>query len=761
LRSVGFGVERLGLVAVARPRALLAVVVAVAGWAAMGAFELRFVDDPIALFRSDTAAYRSYAALRAGFADPALDAMVVLEGDFARPAHWRALGEFDRELRGALGAARVASILDVVRLERAAGPSLGDELFGDASRAERAPPTATPAALARHPLNTPPLLAADLATAVIRLDLPDGVAPLAAARSLRAEVAPLLAALPADMRATLTGLPVVRLHVVERIGRQQPWLLGAGLAVGFGLGALLLGRLADAVVVAVVPVFTILALYGTLGHLGLGMTVALNNLPLLILALAFTTSLHLVHAARADLHAAGWRPEALRATMLGVGPAVFLSVVTTALAFCAFVTAGSAELTRFGLIGAATVLSVFVIASLVQPPVIWAALALGWRPLPTARAGDRRGRLWAAAALGLARTVDRRRRAIAVAAGAVAVLAAVGCARVAPALGYADAAPAYDPAVRALTTAAAELGLGAAIQLPLPVDLQLEDAATLTALRAAHGRAAEALPEARILSPWTLVAWLAESGRAVTPARLDALLAAAPAPRRRLVVAADGETPAVLAVLPGRDPARLVAAASALEAAVGDALGADLAGRAAGAGVLAAKRGPEVVRAVGYGLAAAAVAAAVLVAVAFRSARLVPVSLLPNVLPVLVVGAALGAAGAPLRLAGAMALTVALGIAVDGTVHLLNRYRRRPPRRRAALLRSLRELVPVLVITTLVLVLGLAPALLSWSPAVATFAGFAIVTLALALVADLVVLPALLRAVGPPPRVDGARSPPR
>ena len=93
-----------------------------------------------------------------------------------------------------------------------------------------------------------------------------------------------------------------------------------------------------------------------------------------------------------------------------------------------------------------------------------------------------------------------------------------------------------------------------------------------------------------------------------------------------------------------------------------------------------------------------------------------------------------------------MALTIALGIAVDGTAHLLNRYaplaaRRRP---RAALAHTLRELGPVLVMSTAVLGLGLVPALWSWSAGVALFAGFAIATLVFALIADLVVLPPLL-----------------
>ena len=162
--------------------------------------------------------------------------------------------------------------------------------------------------------------------------------------------------------------------------------------------------------------------------------------------------------------------------------------------------------------------------------------------------------------------------------------------------------------------------------------------------------------------------------------------------------------------------------------------------------MLAARAAPSVIERLQFGLILAAVGAAALMALAFRSVAVLPLCLLPNLLPVLAVGALLAALGVDLTLATALAMTVALGIAVDDTVHMTSAAleARRFQASADAVVVAARSVGPVLIVTTVVLMVGLAPALFSWSPATAAFAAFAIVTIGLALVVDLGILPALL-----------------
>ena len=739
MRGIRFGERGWATAGVAAPRLAALAVVAAIVVGLSGAPKLRFADDTPGLVRAPLA---DVAA--AAFADPAEEALLLVEGEFAQASTWRAFTDLVARLEAELGRDAVASILDLRALVRAAGPPDGDAaLFEGEARAP--PPRLDPAALARHPLNAPPLLTPALDAALVRLVPDPALAPIAGAREVRAAVERATAELPQGLEASLTGPAILRLELVTSLARQQPRLLGAGLAIGLALGVVLLGRLADALVVAVMPVVVILTLYGVLGHAGIAVTPLVNNLPLLLLALAFTTSLHLVHASRADLHAAGGNLAALRGTMAGLMPAVVLSALTTALAFLTLLAAGSDALARFGLLGAAAVTALIPAAIVVHPAVVALALRLGWRPSP--RGASPAARALEAGSLALARRLDAARYAVALAALTATLVAGLAFAQARPAFSLTEDVRADTPVAASFARVRERFDAGAMVRLPLPLRLDLEafDPARLTPLRAAHEAAVAAFPAAPVVSPWTLVDWLADTGRAVTPAGLAAVLDAAPPPWRRLLLAEDG-TPALLLALASTESAAIAAAAARLETAVGRRLAGVTAGDAAGLAVTAARRGPEIVAAVARGLAAAAVGAALLLALAFRSAVAGGLALVVNLLPVLLVGAVLAVLGEPLRLASAMALTIALGIAVDGTAHLLNRFaplrRRRGPR--AALAATLRALGPVLVTSTAVLCLGLLPALASWSAGVALFAAFAIATLVFALVADLVVLPALL-----------------
>jgi hypothetical protein len=113
-----------------------------------------------------------------------------------------------------------------------------------------------------------------------------------------------------------------------------------------------------------------------------------------------------------------------------------------------------------------------------------------------------------------------------------------------------------------------------------------------------------------------------------------------------------------------------------------------------------------------------------------------------------VVAAALFAAGAGFQFTSAIALTVAFGIAVDNTVHFVHRYRleRQGLPAREAVGRTVQTVGPVLVAATAVLVLGLLVTQVSALPMVELFGRLCIVILCAALLATLLVMPALVLA---------------
>lgn len=134
----------------------------------------------------------------------------------------------------------------------------------------------------------------------------------------------------------------------------------------------------------------------------------------------------------------------------------------------------------------------------------------------------------------------------------------------------------------------------------------------------------------------------------------------------------------------------------------------------------------------------------------FRSFTLAMISLLPNVLPMVVVLALCGLSGERLNMGAAMIAAVSIGISIDGSVHLLFQYQRyRMVGRKvvpAIQIAAGRIGFPI-ILATLALVIGFGVLSQSEFVPTATFGFLIAVTLILGTVANLTILPTFLRLV--------------
>jgi predicted RND superfamily exporter protein len=145
------------------------------------------------------------------------------------------------------------------------------------------------------------------------------------------------------------------------------------------------------------------------------------------------------------------------------------------------------------------------------------------------------------------------------------------------------------------------------------------------------------------------------------------------------------------------------------------------------------------------GLAAAAMF--VLCALALRSARLGVVAMIPNVLPVLVFFGALGFGAAPLSLPTSLIANAVLGISIDDTAHYLVRYRgerRQGFAPEAATARATLAVGRPISLAAVMLVLGFGCVALSEFATLRQFGLLSAWTLVVCILADLLLLPAIL-----------------
>ena len=166
-----------------------------------------------------------------------------------------------------------------------------------------------------------------------------------------------------------------------------------------------------------------------------------------------------------------------------------------------------------------------------------------------------------------------------------------------------------------------------------------------------------------------------------------------------------------------------------------------------GNALLLARSADGVARAQPLSVALAAVGILVFVAVGLRAPGLGALAMIPNLVPVLLFFGLLGLGAAPLSLPTSLIGAIALGIAIDDTVHLLVRYREErssgqlPEEAVTACLCSVGR--PV-AITTAMLSVAFGAIALSEFATLREFGVLTAVTMGLCLVTDLVLLPALL-----------------
>ena len=143
---------------------------------------------------------------------------------------------------------------------------------------------------------------------------------------------------------------------------------------------------------------------------------------------------------------------------------------------------------------------------------------------------------------------------------------------------------------------------------------------------------------------------------------------------------------------------------------------------------------------------------AVILSLAYGSLKLGLLAMIPNLTPVVVVLGVMGWAGIHLDYMRLLLSTVAIGIAVDDTVHMLSRFKREYEKSgdyEAALRNSLPSVGRALIFTTIILVCSFTVYFFSSMAVLASFGLLLGIAISAALIADLFLLPALLMAIRP------------
>ena len=138
----------------------------------------------------------------------------------------------------------------------------------------------------------------------------------------------------------------------------------------------------------------------------------------------------------------------------------------------------------------------------------------------------------------------------------------------------------------------------------------------------------------------------------------------------------------------------------------------------------------------------------IMMAFMFWSARMVFISFIPNIIPQIMTAGIMGFIGIPLKPSTILVFSIALGITVDNTIHYLAKYRQELKyhnwKIKESALLAIRETGASMVYTSLVLLFGFGCFAASEFEGTRALGVLTAVTLLVAMITNLVILPALL-----------------
>ena len=752
----GLGLSRIGLVPIRMPVTAAIVIALVSLLAVVGMLQVKTDDALSDLFRSKTPVYVNYKKLIERFPGSDADLFLVVEGDgLLQRSNLEEIRTLHLELNFAEAVGGVTSMFSVREPPDKDGtpaPLFPAELpEGNAyrdliTRAEMHPLIAGRLLSDRQHSGRIALLVVALKPDVLR---DKGLrASINEIRDFAREII-----LPTGLRFALTGAPVMKLELVEATRRDRIVFNVLGFGVGFLICFLFFRDLRLVAVANVAPAVAVLWSLALLGYWGVSLNPLNSTIMPLVMVITFTDGMHLTFAIKRQIERGADRFRAAKHAAMTVGPACALTSLTTSIALLSLLLTDSALIQSFGITAAASTLLAFIAVITVVPMIAVlllhneSSLSDRWRrPNHQLVWLDNVG-TW------IGRLIDSRHLALTIVGISLVAVSMIMYMDLRPHYRLSDIVPDGGQAARTLTHLDEKL---AGVH-PLQIMVESPEGESVYSDRMLSALADTdriLRNEEGIRNVWsidTLRRWLGGPQR-LSREQLEAYIQKLPAHLQKRFLNVDKHSIVVSGYMPDLTASQVVGLAQGIERALVPIRSRypELTFTVTGLSLVSAARSIEIIGQLNISLLGAVAVVILLIGVAFRSVLVAGLSAVPNLFALVATGAILYLFGKKLEYSSVVALTVAFGLAVDDTIHFLNRYRLerlegRQPRR--AVLATIDHIGPVLVLTTIVLVFGLAVTGLSDLPPIRLFGGLCIVTLLFALLGDLVFLPAILLSI--------------
>lgn len=752
-----FGIDRLGLVALRAPAISALVILALTALAAFGVSRLSVDDSLSELFRTDTPEFRQYEEIDRRFPSSEFDVLITVEGSdlLARPKLEK-LRDTIIDLQLTEGVGGLVSMLSAY--DKNAEPVVPEEIPEGAAYDDMLKELKSNDIVAGKFLSND----GTLALIVIALDR-----EAVAEKTARVIIGGIEDAVRSGLAETgfsvkLTGAPVMQLEIRNAVERDRLVYNGLGFLAGILIAFVFFRRVSLTLIAVLGPSIAILWTLGVLGGLDYRLNLFVNVITPLILVSGFSDSMHLVFSIRRDVLAGLSRVEAARNAVLDVAPACLLTAMNAALALISFQFAESALIRTFGQAALLAVAISYIAVAVVVPTLAVLLIRPEEHTIPDIKEHDTGG-------VGVLQRMSEiligfvARHAVLFVSLGLAATVATGWAyyQLEPQYRLADQVPDKEQALAA--TARLDEKLTGANPIHVMIQWKgpeaagepataLYDVGTLSVIRRAHEVLEHEAGLGNVWSMESLRRWLAEAGDASIE-NIKKYVGILPIHLKRRFIAEDERAVLVTARLPDVDASKILPIVETIDRAL-DPVRAEYKGyeiTVTGLPAIAARNSAKLIGELNTGLVGDIFVVFIFLGIVLRSALAGVASILPSLFPIFATGAILWLGGHGMQFASIVAITVAFALAIDSTIHFLNRFRLEeerigpgPDSAHKALMRTAHHIGPAVVLTTIVLTLGLGVTVLSHLPSLRLFGELAGVCLAASLVGQLVILPATI-----------------
>ncbi|MFT5160745.1 MAG: putative RND superfamily exporter protein [Paracoccaceae bacterium] len=742
-------IRLINAVSINNPIWVAAIWLPLVALAVLGLFRIDFEDGLRSMFSSDAPAFQDYATYSKTFSQSETDVAVLVSSPTPLDGQdFETLENFILDAQFIEGIGGVYSIFSLrqPRTDQRAEQRLLPTDLSDQAALETALNT-----VAEHTASGISLVSKDNRATVVVFTMAAEMSDMAGSSNTLQNLEELgvSAGIEGGIQFQITGLIPIREGIIIGLKWDQLKINVLGALLGALVSLILFRSFWVAAINTVSPVTALILCLGSFGWLGLSINALTNALPVLILVLASSDSIHLTFEIRRRMGRGEDLVAAVRHAVADIASPVVLTSLTTMLAFTSLFYSGSPIIRDLALAGTAGVFLAMLVVLFIHPmvfvlagriPAVKRALPLIETPANSHR------KFWPL------RFPSRKFRMVSFGGLALSVAVVAILFPIQPQYRFLENIDEKHPVVQTLLKVEQISGPINTVNIPVKLKdgISITDVRVFDDLEKLHELLAPLTNVRAVVSLNNIKALIEMPDGGFDPAVLADYLNAMPERFRSRLIGVNGDDLQVFAMVfdTGSQDTRVLV--EAIEKALSETeFAVAQPGRPTGFLIMSSALTDEMIGQLTISFLIAALACPALIGCWFRRFDFGLAAIIPNILPIAFAGAVLTAIDFDIQITAALALTIAFGIALDDSIHVFNRLhlqmqQDKKPLSSSVINAAMAKVSPILVVTTIILSAGLIATVVSEMPMVRFFGLLCIGTFVLALLSDIVLLPAII-----------------